>query len=196
MTRLVVITIITIMSIDRLLAVSPMTTDSISIDIYFRSGSHVFDADYKLNGLNLDSLFRMITSKPSFEIKEISIVSSASPEGNTLLNQRLSEKRTEVARSLISILPGIDTAHWTVSSIGIDWQGLADKVEESKMKSSDEILSIINNIPEWIVKEGTVVDSRKLRLKLLDNNRPWQAMERDIFPELRVSCLRVVYTYH
>ena len=79
--------------------------------------------------------------------------------------------------------------------VGIDWQGLAIKVENSKMKSSDEILSIIHDIPEWIVKDGTVVDGRKLRLKLLHNNRPWQEMEREIFPDLRVSRIRVVYTY-
>ena len=195
MSRFIAILIAAMMGRERAHAVSPTVTDSIFIDIYYHSGSYELDADYRDNGKRLDTLFSKINSRAAAEIKQISIISSASPEGNTLLNRQLSEDRSEVARSLFSSLPGAVAATWTVSSIGIDWRGLTEKVIEAGIEPTDDIVHIINDTPEWIIEDGIVTDGRKLRLKLLDNNRPWQIMEQKLFPDLRVSRVRIIYSY-
>ena len=195
LTRLTAIMFVTVLGVNRVSAVSPLMTDTISIDIYYRVSSHDFDADFRDNGDRLSTLLNTIASKPSAKVREVSIVSSASPEGNTLLNRRLSVERSATSQSLLSSLNGTDSAEWHVSSIGIDWQGLAEKVRTTEIGSTDKIEEIITTVPEWIVNGGVVTDGRKLRLKLLDGNRPWQQMERDVFPDLRVSHITVTYTY-
>lgn len=195
LTRLTAIMFVTVLGVNRVSAVSPLMTDTISIDIYYRVSSHDFDADFRDNGDRLSTLLNMIASKPSAKVREVSIISSASPEGNTLLNRRLSVERSATAQSLLSALNGTDSAEWQVSSIGIDWQGLAEKVRTTEIGSAEKIEEMITTVPEWIVNGGVVTDGRKLRLKLLDDNRPWQQMVRDVFPDLRVSHITVIYTY-
>ena len=76
-------------------------------------------------------------------------------------------------------------------SLGIDWQGLIELVEVSDMRHRDEVLALLRNTPEWIVRNGQVVDGRMRRLGMLHGGRPYWYMYEHLFPELRnsgVSC--------
>ena len=68
---------------------------------------------------------------------------------------------------------------------GVNWEGLTDLVDTSDMPYRDEVLNILRNTPEWIVRNGVVVDGRKRRLGMLHGGRAWQYMYEHFFPKLR-----------
>lgn len=160
------------------------------ICIYYKQGCS--DYDPCLNG-NADALKKLILATDNRLITDISVISSASPEGNTELNRSLSEARSMTALGLLQNIRGYEYASKNIESIGTDWIGLATKVSESDMEYADEADSLIRNTPEWIMNDSVIVDSRKLRLKLLRDNRPWQYMSEYIFPELRVSHIYITH---
>lgn len=67
---------------------------------------------------------------------------------------------------------------------GIDWAGLTALVETSEMPYRDEVLNILYNTPEWIIRDGRVVDGRKRQLGLLRGGRAWWYMAEHFFPQL------------
>ena len=75
-------------------------------------------------------------------------------------------------------------------SLGIDWQGLIELVEVSDMRHRDEVLALLRNTPEWIVRNGQVVDGRMRRLGMLHGGRPYWYMYEHLFPELPPFSLR------
>ena len=79
-----------------------------------------------------------------------------------------------------------------VESLGVDWQGLIELVEGSDMRHRDEVLALLRNTPEWIVRDGRVVDGRMRRLGMLHGGRPYWYMYEHFFPELRNSGISVV----
>ncbi len=126
------------------------------------------------------------------QILSIDVISSASPEGNTLLNKELSADRSVTTMYLLDSL-GFALHLVKPQSIGTDWDGLAKRLILSEIPQAEEAASIIRDIPEWIINDGVVVDSRKLRLRKLDNGVTWNLMLDSIFPALRVSHITLVY---
>ncbi len=55
------------------------------------------------------------------------------------------------------------------------------------------MLSILDNTPEWVIKNGIVVDSRKKQLMDLHRGNSWRYMEKHFFPLLRRSLVEVQY---
>lgn len=76
---------------------------------------------------------------------------------------------------------------------GIDWATLQAKVECSDMPYKEEVLQILYHTPEWVVKNGIVVDGRKKQLMTLRQGNCWRYMEQHFFPELRHSLIEVEY---
>ncbi len=60
------------------------------------------------------------------------------------------------------------------------------------MPYRDEVLAILSNSPEWIVRGGVVVDGRKRRLQMLQGGRVWRDMSEHIFPYLCYGQVGVV----
>ena len=180
-----------LMSFESMVAKTYCQDDTIiCASIFYEQGSSDYNPDLRENALTIDKL---LTTIGDGRITEISIVSSASPEGNTAFNYTLSDKRNQTALNLVKDLTGFNHAHKNISSLGTDWIGLADKIEKSEMQFAVEAAALIRHTPEWIKKDSIVVDGRKLRLRLLHENRPWQYMEEYIFPDLRVSHIRIAY---
>lgn len=65
-------------------------------------------------------------------------------------------------------------------------------VASSDMPYRDEVLDILHNTPEWIIKGGAVVDGRKRRLGMLRGGRAWWYMYEHFFPEMRSSDAHVI----
>ena len=166
--------------------------DSLRVSLHYRQGSAVLDPG--LTG-NEEAIARMLKiAERGIRVRSIDIVSSASPEGNTLFNKELSEDRSETALSLLAEMFDLDSASLAVSSIGIDWDGLVDRLCHSEMPYADEALAIIRDTPEWVISDGVVTDSRKLRLRRLGDGEAWSRMLDTIFPQLRVSHISIAYS--
>ncbi len=169
-----------------------VVVDTLTVNIYFRQGSAVFDT--QLSG-NLQSLGKMGSIINSDSIFSINIKSSASPEGNTLFNKQLSVDRTSTALRLLDSL-GIYSSKITTKSIGTDWTRLADILDQyDSPVFARKAASIIRDTPEWIIENGVVTDSRKLRLRKLRDGEAWDFMLDNIFPSLRVSNITLTYRH-
>ena len=188
--RLVVILIIaTMLCGNRAFGVSPFVTDTISMDIYYPLAGHEADSTFNADIVMPESLLVKIVSRPTAVIRDVSIVSGTCPNGSSRFNQRLSEKRSESARRLLASLPGAENARWSVTAVGINWHGLADKVKTANITDADSIIKIIENTSTRNV-------NRQSELRRLDGGRAWKKMEREIFPYLRASHVRIIYTYY
>ena len=85
---------------------------------------------------------------------------------------------------------------FTVSSAGEDWEGLALKIQKENAPWSQNALYIIRNTPEWIVKNGKVVDGRKRQLQNLNGGKSWKYMLANHFDSLRSGALVVCEIRH
>ena len=104
-------------------------------------------------------------------LRSVTVTGSASPDGNTDLNKKLAAKRAANIGNYLQGRLGLDESLLRIESVGIDWRGLYDAVSVSGMPYRDEVLAILSNSPEWIVRGGVVVDGRKRRLQMLQGGR-------------------------
>ena len=172
--------------------VAAFAGDTLHVCIYYRVGNAALEPNFGDNAIELERL-RKLTDR-DICVRSINIVSSASPEGNTLLNKQLSEDRSETATALLSGIFELDSIPLTVSSIGIDWDGLTARLGQSEIPYANEAAAIIRNTPEWVVSHGSVTDSRKLKLRKLGDGEAWRCMLDTIFPQLRLSHISITYS--
>ena len=169
--------------------------DTIGLRVYFRQGYATPEYNYRENGVRMQafvSALKTILEDPTRNLKTIHVVAGCSPEGSAAANRRLSAKRaSNVAAYLRSSLTLPDSL-LQVESLGVDWQGLIELVEISDMRHREEVLALLRNTPEWIVRDGRVVDGRMHRLGMLHGGRPYWYMYEHIYPELRHSGVSVV----
>lgn len=172
--------------------------DTLKVEVYYRQGISRLDSCFRGNRNRLDSLLsflQTVSSNTKFQLERLYIVSGASPEGNTSLNKDLSRKRTKsITNYLAGRVPRWQSSMITEAYIGVDWRKLREEVGLSNMPYKEEVLYILDNTPEWIVKSGVVVDSRKKQLMELHKGECWRYMEKHFFPGLRRSSVEVLYT--
>ena len=163
-----------------------MKTDTLQTKIYYLQGDSAFNPDLRHNAENLERITDILSRG---RVRSINITSSASPEGNTAQNRKLSELRSQTVISLINL----SSIKPNISSIGTDWNGLVNLLSDKEVPFSKDLIDIVNNTPEWITERGVVVDGRKRRLRDLNSGKPWNYMLDNVFPELRVSRIEIVY---
>lgn len=164
--------------------------------VYYRSGSSELDRSFYGNGVRLDELLYSldhIKYDKQFKILSIHIISGASPEGNSLTNAVLSNRRAERIYLLLSSRVQVNRNQMYSTSLGVDWEGLERLVSSSSMPYREEVLQILRNTPEWIRRDGVIVDGRKRQLGMLHDGKAWFYMEDYLFPELRYAKVRIVY---
>lgn len=98
-------------------------SDSVSMGIYFHKSDSRLDPSYRDNGVSIRRLYDAVASHDSSSVKNVEILSSASPEGNAGYNLRLSGSRAQAVINAISGLPGFCTDSVRVVSAGEDWNG-------------------------------------------------------------------------
>lgn len=176
-------------------AQEPLPRDTAAVKVYFQQGQATLDSTFRDNGSRLDSFSRRLASfrgDTTFQIRSVRVVSGASPEGSSKINRSLSERRATAIRSYLEKRVSLDGHAFEVESPGVDWEGLASLVESSDMSYRDEVLEILYHTPEFVIREGKVVDSRQRQLGMLHGGEPWRYMEERFFPELRASGVLVV----
>ena len=168
--------------------------DSLRTTIYFRPGYSLLELSYRDNAANMKALtqgIQTIKGNPCVQLQHIRILSAASPEGNSALNKRVAKRRGECLRNYLKETLVLPDSIFTVSSAGEDWQGLAALIAEEKTPWRNKALQIIRHTPEWITRNGKVVDRRKRQLQNLDGGKAWKYMLDNHFYTLRTGAVVV-----
>lgn len=168
--------------------------DSLRTTIYFRPGYSLLQLSYRDNAANMKALtqgIQTIKGNPCVQLQHIRILSAASPEGNSALNKRVAKRRGERLRDYLKETLVLPDSIFTVSSAGEDWQGLAALIAKEKTPWRNKALQIIRHTPEWVTRNGKVVDGRKRQLQNLDGGKAWKYMLDNHFYTLRTGAVVV-----
>ena len=168
--------------------------DSLRTTIYFRPGYSLLELSYRDNAANMKALtqgIQTIKGNPCVQLQHIRILSAASPEGNSALNKRVAKRRGERLRDYLKETLVLPDSIFTVSASGEDWQGLAALIAKEKTPWRNKALQIIRHTPEWVTRNGKVVDGRKRQLQNLDGGKAWKYMLDNHFYTLRTGAVVV-----
>lgn len=169
-------------------------SDSLRTTVYYRTASARLELPYMDNARHLSALedsIRALEADPAAVLRRIRIQSSASPEGNSKFNKELARKRGEELRDYLKGNLSLPDSIFTLQPLGEGWDELAEKLARTDVPWRDKALAIIRDTPEWVVREGKVVDGRKRQLMNLSGGRAWQYMMENLFDSLRSGALVV-----
>ena len=105
--------------------------------------------------------------------------------------KKVAKRRGERLRDYLKETLVLPDSIFTVSSAGEDWQGLAALIAKEKTPWRNKALQIIRHTPEWITRNGKVVDGRKRQLQNLDGGKAWKYMLDNHFYTLRTGAIVV-----
>ncbi len=174
-------------------------SDSLRTTLYYRSGYSLLELSYMDNAAKLETLkqgIRSIGDNPNTVLQHIKILSAASPEGNSKLNKRLARRRGERLRDYLKEM--LESARQRLHGLLRRRRLGRTRPEDTERKCAVEpkALYIIRNTPEWIVRNGKVVDGRKRQLQNLDGGKAWKYMLANHFDSLRSGALVVCEIRH
>ncbi|MDR2001484.1 MAG: DUF3575 domain-containing protein [Prevotella sp.] len=135
----------------------------------------------------IDLIVKMICEIPNIKIKNISIESFASPEGELDYNLKLSERRAEALRDYMIVAYDLDINFFSVRSRGENWNGLRSAIITSGTLTANEKTDILHilNIEDLPV--------RKAMLKKYNGSKIYNYLKHEIYPALRISKYRIDY---
>lgn len=175
---------------DARLRKSWQTDNRHGVCVDFRVNSSTIDPEYRNNASvlrRIDSLVNTISRDTLVEIVSIEFCGTASPEGSAAINRRLSRARLEALEEMVSeqlYLPDSIVSH---NDHYIAWDHLIELVEKDEtLPNRDKVLEILRN-PEPEVKDwnGQIVDGRIVKLRNIDNNVTWRALNQRYFSQMR-----------
>lgn len=104
------------------------------------------------------------------------VVAYASPDGGVKLNSKLSDKRGASAdKAWNKVTKGKDVADPTVKSIGQDWEGFKELVENSNIEDKDLILRVLSMYSDPAVRENEIKNMSEI----------YTSLKSSVLPELR-----------
>lgn len=197
MRRLLLLTIIAILSYGFSPAqeISEVYVTSDTLQLYFRQDKIQLDPQFRDNGRHLKDFsfhFNSLLNNPQSKVRSILIVSGASPEGPSTRNRYLSDNRAKAVYDYLLNNHLVDSTHVEVESRGVDWKGLEARVKASDLPYKDEVLEILA-LPEWISKDGKVVDGRKARLMNYQGGKVWNELYDLFYADLRGTRVMIAY---
>lgn len=152
------------------------------VSVRFPVAKTELDPDFLSNAKalkDIEDAIRLVMGDDWAELHTIDIAGYASPEGNTKQNQQLSVGRAEALKGYIADKFGFSDDRFNVTAGGEDWSGLRALVEDSDMPYRDEVLDILDNVPQ---------EKRQAKLKALAGGRPYRSMLDVMYPQLRDAC--------
>ena len=118
----------------------------------------------------------------------IEITSYASPEGTVDINDNVSERRmkstlryTKWLMKKVGLDGATNTALYSQASIGEDWDGFNKLLRTSEIKDKRRINRIVNSVEDLEKREQAIRDMSEL----------YDAIEKDILPQLRKAKITV-----
>ena len=113
------------------------------------------------------------------KIKDVKIISYASPEGGEERNAKLSDERSDAAKktwsSVSKDLEGVAAPE--VKSVGQDWEGFQEAVAKSDIEDKDLILRVLSMYNDPEVRESEIRNMSQIFTEL----------KKEVLPELRRS---------
>ena len=113
------------------------------------------------------------------KIKDVKIISYASPEGGEEHNAKLSDDRSNAARQTwskaLKDVDGVGTPD--VKSVGQDWEGFKEAVAKSDLEDKDLILRVLSMYNDPGVRENEIRNMSQIFTEL----------KKEVLPELRRS---------
>lgn len=130
-------------------------------NIYFSVGSSRIDRSFHGNGRVLDVMksdIRTTINADKIIPDSLLILSTASPDGNRLVNKRLAEARAESTRKyLLQMFPEFKNATILVDYLEENWDGLRQVLKtHPEFPQRDEMLAIIDGNTEADDKEAAL----------------------------------------
>lgn len=169
-----------------------------TIVVYYHQGRSEVDLSLKNNKTVLDNFLRRLDTvmrDSTCRLVSLRLDAYSSPEGTALANNRLAENRATRLVTYLRTHVELPETLFTVQGHGVDWEGLETFVRTEDIPYKEEVLEILQNTPEWIYDENKkVVDGRKHRLGMLRGGVPYNFLEKNVFPQLRRSCIALSYT--
>ena len=147
-----------------------MYRDTLYAHIKFRQGYSQIDSTFSDNQAHLNRLIALLDSTAldtSMVLKAITVRGSASPEGYTPMNRKLSEKRARNMQAYIISHTSLKGLNVKTAPSDVDWELLSEMIAGTDQPWRDEAIRIIANTPIWIFKDKKIVDGRKNQLCML-----------------------------
>lgn len=173
------------------------------VEIFFYHNKYDINLDFEQNRATFKHLFDFINKIESdtlLTLSKIEIDSYTSPEGGKHLNDKLSINRTHSMYEYFSKEVSLPDSLITIKNSATDWVGLRELVESSDMKYADEVIEILDNVPEETWKRVnpndrwlTLVDSRNKHLADLRGGEVYRYMFSNVYPKLRRGSVVTVY---
>ena len=168
--------------------------DTLHISVYFTPGFSSVTSESEL--CKLDSLadrLQSLRAAADGRISGILIKGWASPEGEDLLNERLSMNRARKVVRYLADRAALPDTLLAAEGGGVDWRHLAEEASACpELPDKEEVLRILENTPVREVRDGRVVDGRKRRLRMLQGGIPYKYLYKGAFPALRRADIRAV----
>ena len=159
------------------------------LNVYFRQDVADIELQYRDNGASLDrflSEIKKVASDSSRFILDITIRSSASPEGSYAHNKELSIIRGRKLKDCLQKVLLFPDDKFIINAVGEDWASLREKVEQdNSVPDREEVLDILESHP----------GDRKKELMDLSGGRTWEWLLENIYPDLRSTAGYVVCRY-
>ena len=104
------------------------------------------------------------------------VVAYASPDGGEKLNDKLSDRRSKSAdKAWDKVMKNVDVADPTVKSVGQDWEGFQELVQNSDIEDKDLILRVLSMYSDPAVRESEIKNMSSI----------YTDLKSDVLPELR-----------
>jgi hypothetical protein len=112
------------------------------------------------------------------KIKDVKIISYASPEGGEERNNKLSNERSDAAKKTWnSVSKNLGDVSPEVKSVGQDWEGFQEAVAKSDIEDKDLILRVLSMYNDPEVRESEIRNMSQIFTEL----------KKEVLPELRRS---------
>lgn len=158
--------------------------------IHYRFDRVDVDSAYLDNAATIDTIRFYLTN--SAHIDSITVYAWASPEGGYPHNKWLSEKRAAAAKELLLSLAAdttkLNEGKIKISPLAENWPGLLELVEKDYHRANRERLLRILRV------EGIGEETRKWRIRNLDDGETWNYLKRHYMKQLRSATWVCVWT--
>ena len=158
--------------------------------IHYRFDRIDVDSTYMDNAAAIDTIRFCLTH--SVHIDSITVYAWASPEGGYPHNKWLSEKRAAAAKELLLSLAAdttrLNEGKIKISPLAENWPGLLELVEKNYHRANRERLLRI------LRAEGIGEETRKWRIRNLDDGETWNYLKRHYMKQLRSATWVCVWT--
>jgi hypothetical protein len=171
----------------------PQTSDSVSgvaasdtsAYTFSQNSSQLTNSTQELKNL-ADSVGLLLQNN---ELRSISIVGAASPDGAEELNAKLAQERAERVGSYLIDNTAAPRDIISISSIGEDWATLREMVvADDAMPYKAGILKIIDSSDDNKLRES--------RLRTIGYGHPWKYLVQNTFPGLRRTTVQLATDIH